>query len=102
MNKLETLIYGVVKSHPGIKKAIKTLYQGAFDLLPRKAELLHVEYDYREGYYFGFHDVSPLSMDETKCLANKVPFDGRMPQKGESLEVGFLILRMVNLVISIR
>lgn len=89
MNKLETVIYGVVKSHPGIKKAIKTLYQGAFDLLPRKAELLPVEYDYKEGYYFGFHDVSPISMDETKCLAHKVPFDGRMPQKGESIQVGF-------------
>lgn len=89
MNKLEAVIYGIVKSHPGIKKAIKTLYQGAFDMLPRKAELLPVEYDYREGYYFGFHDVSPLSMDESKCLAHKVPYDGRMPKKGESIEIGF-------------
>lgn len=92
MNKIETFVYGVVKSHPGIKKAIKTIYQGIFDLLPRKSELLPVEYDYREGYYFGFHDVSPLSMDESKCLAHKVPFDGRMPQIGESIEVGFFNL----------
>lgn len=89
MNKLETVIYNIVKSHPIIKKVIKTLYQGAFDLLPRKAELLPVEYDYRAGYFFGFHDVSPFSMNESKCLAHKVPFDGRMPRKGESMEIGY-------------
>lgn len=89
MNKVETLVYGLVKRHPGIKKLVKTLYQGVFDMLPRKAEYFSGEYDFKEGYFFGFHDVSPLSNDETKCLANKVPFEGRMPKKGESMEVGY-------------
>ena len=89
MNKIETLVYGLVKGHPGVKKAVKSIYQGVFDLLPRKAEKLQEPYDFREGYFFGFHDVSPLSKDEQKCLANKVPFDGRMPQKGESMEIGY-------------
>lgn len=89
MNKIETFVYGMVKSHPAIKKAIKIIYQGIFDLLPRKEEVLFYEHDYREGYFFGFHDVSPISLDESKCLAHKVPFDGRMPRKGESIEIGF-------------
>ena len=46
MNKIETIIYGLVKEHPGIKKFVKTLYQGTFDLLPRKAEFFSGEYDY--------------------------------------------------------
>lgn len=89
MNKIETIVYGLVKRYPGIKKAVKALYQGTFDLLPRKAEHFSGEYDFKEGYFFGFHDVFSLSNDETKCLANKVPFEGRMPQKGESMEVGY-------------
>jgi WD40 repeat protein len=89
MNKIETIVYGVVKSHPGIKKAIKSIYQGAFDLLPRKEEVLPVEHDFKEGFFFGFHDVSPFSPEESKCLAHKVPFEGRMPNKGESIEIGF-------------
>lgn len=89
MNRVETMVYNLVKKHPGIKKAVKTLYQGAFDLLPRKDNYFSGTYDFKEGYFFGFHDVSPLSNDETKCLANKVPFEGRMPKKGESMELGF-------------
>lgn len=81
MNKIETIVYGLVKRYPGIKKAVKALYQGTFDLLPRKAEHFSGEYDFKEGYFFGFHDVFSLSNDETKCLANKVPFEGRMPQR---------------------
>lgn len=89
MNKIETIIYGLVKEHPGVKKFVKTLYQGAFDLLPRKAEFFTGEYDYKEGFFFGFHDVTPISKGENKCLANKVPFDGRMPLKGEPMEIGY-------------
>ena len=89
MNKVETIVYGLVKKHPGIKKLVKTLYQGAFDLLPRQAEFFLGQYDFKEGYFFGFHDVSPLSDDETKCLTNKVPFEGKMPRKGDSMKIGY-------------
>ena len=89
MNKLESVIYGMVKNHPGIKKVVKNTYHGFFDLLPRKKELLPDDMDYKEGFFFGFHDVSPLSVDEKKCLANKVPFEGRMPKKGDSMEIGY-------------
>lgn len=89
MNKLEAFVYGIVKKHPYIKKTIKTIYQGTFDLLPRKKETINGDYDFKEGYFFGFHDISPISEDEKRCLANKVPFDGRMPKKGESMDIGY-------------
>lgn len=93
MNSIESLVYCLVKKHPGIKKFVKTVYQGAFDLMPRKAEFFSGAYDFKEGYFFGFHDVSPISKDETKCLANKVPFEGRMPLKGESMVIGFFDMK---------
>lgn len=89
MNKIETIVYGAVRKHPGIKKAVKIVYQGVFDLLPREKEFFVHAIDGKEGYFFGFHDVSQFSTDETKLLANEVPFDGRMPQKGESMAVGY-------------
>lgn len=89
MNKIESIIYGAVRKHPGIKKIIKTIYQGFFDLLPRQKEILDVSFQSKEGYFFGFHDISQFSIDESKILANKTPFDGRMPNKGEHMEIGY-------------
>lgn len=89
MNKIETIIYGAVRKHPGIKKFIKTIYQGAFDLLPKEEEFFANPIEGKSGYFFGFHDVSQFSADETRLLANRVPFDGRMPKAGEAIEVGY-------------
>ncbi len=89
MNNIETLVYGIVRKHPFIKRMVKTIYQGLFDLLPREKDFLLGDYDYVEGYFFGFHDVFSMSSDDSKVLANKVPFDGRMPKKGELLPIGY-------------
>lgn len=89
MNKVESFVYGMVRKHPFIKKSIKTIYQGFFDLLPKDKEYFFSEFDFKEGYFFGFHDVSAISNDETKILANKVPFEGRMPIKGEKMAIGY-------------
>mgnify|MGYP002626270705 CR=1 FL=1 len=89
MNKIETVVYGVVRQHPGLKKFLKSTYQGFFDLLPRKKEFFSGNISYKEGYFFGFHDISPLSNDETKLLTNKFEFDGRMPKSDEKLTLGY-------------
>ncbi|MBD5226349.1 MAG: hypothetical protein HDS68_10395 [Bacteroidales bacterium] len=89
MNKIETAVYNLVRKNPALKQTIRNLYQGVFDLMPRKSEILPEGYDYREGYFFGFHDVSPLSADETKLLAMHNSFDFRMPRPEEGLEVGY-------------
>ena len=90
MNKIETLVYGYVRKNPFFKKMAKTLYQGFFDLLPRKSDFYKGDYTYKEGYFFGFHDISPFSIDETMILAHKLPFDLRMPQFGDKMEIGYI------------
>ena len=69
--------------------------------MPRKNNFFSGDYDIKEGYFFGFHDVTPFSHDETKVLACKYSFDLRMPKAGEGVEVDTLILKMERWGISI-
>lgn len=90
MNRLEEIVYHALYSHPKIKLAVRNVYQGIFDLMPRKKDFFGGDYDIKEGFFFGFHDVTPFSQDETKIIVGKVPFDLRMPKAGEGMEVGYL------------
>lgn len=89
MNKVETLVYNMVRKNPALKQFVRNLYQSIFDMIPRKKEFFSGSYDYKEGYFFGFHDISPLSVDETKLLAMRFPFDFQMPRQKDALEVGY-------------
>lgn len=85
MNKLESTIYNLVRKNPALKQFVRNMYQGIFDLLPRKKEYFASPYQYREGFFFGFHDVTPFSFDETKLLANQNRLDLRMPLPSDGL-----------------
>lgn len=89
MNKIEEIVYHSLYSHPKLKLAVRNAYQGLFDLMPRKENYFAGEFQLKEGYFFGFHDVSPFSADETKLLACKLAFDLRMPVAGETIDVGY-------------
>lgn len=89
MNKIEEIVYHALYSHPKLKLAVRNMYQGVFDLMPRKKDFFMGEYCLKEGYFFGFHDVTPFSSDDTKVLACKLAFDLRMPKAGEGIEVGY-------------
>jgi hypothetical protein len=89
MNKLETIVYRIVAPTPWLKLLIRNIYQNIFDLLPLKKDFFNSTYDYKENYFFGFHDVNPFSLDNTKLLSNHLNFDLRMPVQGEELEVGY-------------
>lgn len=89
MNKIEEIVYHAVYRHPALKLFIRNIYQSVFDIFPRKADMMAGKSECKEGYFFGFHDVSPFSVDETKVLANKIAFDFRMPKKGEGIDIGF-------------
>ncbi len=93
MNSLESFVYNLVRKNPALKQAVRNAYQGVFDLLPRRKEYFAGEWNSREDYFFGFHDVSPFSWDETKLLACHNSFDLRMPKPGEGLEVGYFDFR---------
>jgi len=89
MNKIEKIVYDSVKSAPWLKFIIRNLYQTVFDLLPRKKEFSVAPIEYKEGYFFGFHDKTPFSFDNSKVLANSFDIPLRMPTNDEALTVGY-------------
>ncbi len=91
MNKLERFIYDLVKSNPKLKKTIRNIYQGLFDLLPRKKQYSINPISTKERYFFGFHEIQPFSKNNDKVLANKLRYDEmRMPDKDDFIDVGYL------------
>lgn len=92
MNSIERKIYDLVKSQPWIKNIIRNTYQGVFDLMPKRKNYFKSSHDIQEGYFFGFHDVSPFSDDESMILANKPSLFLKMPTPGQALEVGYFNL----------
>ena len=92
MNKIERIVYDCVKSSPALKFFIRNVYQTVFDLLPHPQNQFAEKYCYKEDYFFGFHDCTPFSDDDTKVLANHTTIPLRMPKEGETLEVGYFDL----------
>lgn len=91
MNKIERFVYDLVKSNPKIKKSIRNIYQGVFDLLPRKKEFSINPILYKEGFFFGFHELQPFSKDNSKILAVKYNYDEiRMPNENDFVSVGYI------------
>src|SRR5690625_3595862 len=91
MNKFERVVYDLVKSNPKLKKAIRNVYQSIFDLLPKKhgVNVSHIRLN--EGFFFGFHDLQPFSVDSSRVLANRLYFDEpRMPNYEDYIDVGYL------------
>lgn len=89
MNRLERIVYDLLKSRPWLKIVVRNIYQKAFDLMPRKKEFLLHRLIFKEDYFYGFHDTVPFSKDNSKILANKLNFDLTMPTKGDSIKVGY-------------
>ncbi len=89
MNKVEEFVYHLLYKSPKLKIAVRNLYQCFCDLLPRPKEFFGGDLTFKEGYFFGFHDVDAFSQDESKVLANEEYFDGRMPKAGEKIGVGY-------------
>lgn len=92
MNKIERFVYDAVKSNPAIKYFLRNTYQGIFDLLPHPKNQSLNEIDCKQDYFFGFHDRSPFSADDSKVLAHHTTIPVRMPKEGEELEVGYFDL----------
>lgn len=89
MNKIEKIVYDLVKSNPQLKSSIRNVYQGIFDLLPDKENWSINEIIEKKGYFFGFHDKTPFSFDEKYVLANKLELPLRMPKAEDELTVGY-------------
>ena len=91
MNKIERFVYDIVKSNPKIKKQIRNIYQGVFDLMPRKKNYSVNPIILKEGFFYGFHEIQPFSEDNKKILANKLRYNEvRMPRKDDFIDVGYI------------
>jgi len=89
MNIVEKKVYDVLKGYPGLKFFVRNIYQDFCDLIMTKKEYFYKPIIYKENHFFGFHDVSPFSFDNTKILSNELVIPLRMPLEGESLNVGY-------------
>lgn len=89
LNKVEMLCYNLVKANPRLKVKIRNVYQRFFDLVPAKRMATTYEIETRRGFFFGFHDKCPWSVDEKRLLAHRVTVPFRMPRPEDEMEVGF-------------
>lgn len=89
MNKIEKLVYDALKRHPQIKLFVRDMYQNVMDLIPDKPNFTANDVQVLEGYFWGFHDVSPISNDERHMLGCKLNIPLRMPEPGEPLTIGY-------------
>jgi len=89
MTKLERFIYNLVRGNPSLKRRIRNFYQLFFDFLPKPTARSAYPITIRKNYFYGFHDHSPFSYDDSKLLAHKITFDFRMPFPNEPIEVGY-------------
>ncbi len=89
MNKLERVIYDVVKGNPKIKFFLRDTYQSLLDIIPIERCISAYPINVREGFFFGFHDHTPFSPDGRMLLSNRYSIGLRMPGKNDKLEVGY-------------
>lgn len=89
MNKIESVVYNIVKNNYWLKNFVRNIYQGCYDLLPNYDSTFKGEVFVKEDCFFGFHDCNPFSVDATKHLACRLDIPLRMPGKDDLLEVGY-------------
>lgn len=90
MNRIESFVYQHVKNNYIVKNLLRNIYQGFYDLLPDYESRFINEPIVREGYFYGFHDTTPFSHDNSMLLCNRLTIPLRMPSVGDVLEVGVL------------
>lgn len=89
MNRLEFFCYALLSKNQTIKILTRNIYQGIYDLLPRKKNFFYTEPLIYKNSFFGFHDISPLSVDDKYLLAYRLNFDKRMPEIDENIAIGY-------------
>ena len=88
MNKIESFVYHKVKNNYILKNLLRNVYQGFYDLMPRRASWTKIAPLVREGFFYGFHDTTPFSADHKQVLRNHPLLPLRMPRAHPVLEVG--------------
>ena len=89
MNTLERYIYNKIRFSPKFKRSVINLYQSLFSIVPIKKIQLDYNIITREGYFFGFHDKCPWSIDNKFLLAHKYKIDLKMPEENDEVRIGY-------------
>ena len=71
MNKLEQIVHKMVGDYPFLRIPLVVLYQRTCSIIPsRNFEKVRLE-SCSPGFFFGFHDKTPWSHDDSKLLAHR-------------------------------
>lgn len=89
MNLVEKFVYDLLKNNPKVKLFIRNIYQSFCDFIPDKPDYTKYPVIEREGFFFGFHDISPYSADDKYLAANKIFIPLRMPKNDDYLGIGY-------------
>lgn len=89
MNYIEKFVYDLVKKNPKLKNKIRDIYQKVLSFIPKKEKQSKHEITERSGFFYGFHDKIPWSLDNNKLLAHKVLIDNRKIEKNDKTEIGY-------------
>ena len=89
MNKIERFVYKRLRNAPMLKTIVRNGYQAFFDIIPTPSFDSFYRIKNRPGFFFGFHDHTPFSYDNSKLLANRYLIPLRMPQPKDQLEIGY-------------
>ncbi len=89
MNRLELLIYNLVKTNPRLKRRLRDVYQRTLDFAPIKRTESAYPIEIRENFFFGFHDKCPWSSDNQMLLAHRFNIPLRMPKPDDKIEIGY-------------
>jgi len=89
MNRLEKWIYNRIRYNPSLKKRIVNIYQRLLAPFTNTNIISEFPIKTREGYFFGFHDKTPWSPDNSMLLAHKFVHPMKIPGPNDGMQVGF-------------
>lgn len=89
MNRVEKLIYDLVKDNPRLKSRIVKAYQAVCAIVPQRSLVSTYPVSVRDGYFYGFHDKTPFSADNSRLLAHRSLIGDVHVCAGDTAEVGF-------------
>ena len=90
MNKLEQIIHRMVGDYPFLRIPLVVLYQRACTIIPsRDFERVRLE-SCSPGFFFGSHDKTPWSHDDSKLLAHRFDVKKNISQLEDgTIDVGY-------------
>lgn len=90
MNRLEKIAHNAVGDYPWIKDPLVYIYQGLLSLFPAANYAPYGMPKVKPGFFYGFHDTSPWSLDGEYILSHKFSGANVPTEPGSgSIEFGF-------------